>query len=50
MKQRVALALVLPASWILSCVHPTAEVKGRLEEKAGMYLWPGAFEPVTNRQ
>ena len=40
MKQGVALAPVLPVSWILSCVHPTVKVKGRLEEKAGIYLWP----------
>lgn len=39
-KQGVALAPVLPISWILSCVHPTVKVKGRLEEKAGIYLWP----------
>ena len=39
-KQGVALAPVLPVSWILSWVHPTVKVKGRLEEKAGIYLWP----------
>lgn len=40
---------MLPASWILNCVHPTVEVKGRLEKKAGIHLWPERLQ-ACNKQ